>query len=97
MHERLEQYKKAEHPPDLKAFLKSIGAFYFHFRTDQERPENLISKLEEAGADTEAVLHEQCDSSPWVVLSNVTPVPGNARNLKDAFLTAHARYYHSMS
>ena len=79
---------------DVKAFVKSIGAFYFQFKTDQERPEGLISKLEEAGADTGTVLYEHLDKpgSPWVVLSNTRPLPGNAKPSSEAFLRAHSRY-----
>ena len=80
---------------DIKTFMKSMGAFYFKF-DEEERPEDLIKKLEKAGADTGTVLHEHPDTldQQLVVLSNTKPDSNNPTSFGVIFMSARIDYKH---
>ena len=80
---------------DVKAFMKSIGAFSFKFAS-KDRPEDLIKKLKQAEADTGIALYEHLRSSSasWVVLSNIKPGPNDVYHVKDMFIRARIRHAH---
>ena len=79
--------------PDVTAFLKGIGAFYFKFKSE-ERPEDLINKLKKAGAETGTALYEHVRNSraPLVVLSNTKPEPSNLPFFDLMYLRARSKH-----